>query len=112
VAATTDFARWTRGKILHERSQNPGVLMIEGQQFRFQRVGIWQSESAPKATRVVEVDLDRNLQVIGMSAVAELEVSSRQERGSAVPSVAHGKRQGLWLTLAELSGVQQIGTGR
>ena len=64
----------TRRNILREAAQNPGMVMIEGQQFRFQSEGVWQFEIAPKAGQVVEVDLDRNLQVVGMSAVAESEL--------------------------------------
>jgi hypothetical protein len=37
-----------RGKILRGASRSPGVVMIEGQQFRFQPEGVWQSEAAPK----------------------------------------------------------------
>ena len=62
-----------RGKILREPTQNPGIVMIQGQQFRFQREGVWRSEIAPKLGLVVDVDLDNNLQVIGMSVVTDSE---------------------------------------
>lgn len=63
-----------RGKILREPTQHPGIVMIQGQQFRFQVEGVWRSETAPKAGLVVDVDLDNNLQVIGMSVVTDSEL--------------------------------------
>src|SRR5579864_4614818 len=74
----------TRGKILREPGQGPGIVMIEGQQFRFQREGVWQSATAPKPGLVVEVDLDRELQVVGMWAVAEFQLA-KEQAGAAVP---------------------------
>ena len=47
--------------------------MIEGQQFRFQLEGIWHSEIPPHPGQAVEVYLDRELQVIGLSAITETE---------------------------------------
>jgi hypothetical protein len=69
-----------RGKILREPSQNPGIVMIQGQQFQFQREGVWRSETAPRAGLVVDVNLDNNLQVIGMSVVTDSEpMNDRQD---------------------------------
>jgi hypothetical protein len=60
-----------RGKLLREPTQNPGIVMIQGQQFRFQLEGVWSSEIPPKPGLVVDVELDNNLQVIGISAVTD-----------------------------------------
>lgn len=60
-----------RGKILREPTQSLGIVMIQGQQFRFPRIGVWHSEIPPKPGLVVDVDLDNNLQVIGMSVVTD-----------------------------------------
>ena len=40
--------------------------MIQGQQFRFQSQGIWHAATVPRPGMVVDVELDANLQVIGM----------------------------------------------
>lgn len=65
-----------RGKILREPTQNPGIVMIQGQQFRFLREGTWHSEIAPKPGLVVDVDLDNNLQVTGMWIVTDPELTN------------------------------------
>lgn len=59
--------------------------MIEGRQFRFQLEGVWRSEIAPQPGQVVEVELDRQLQVVGLSVITEpqamnLAVHSRSDR--------------------------------
>lgn len=64
-----------RGKILREPTQNPGIVMIQGQQFRFQREGIWHSEVTPRPGLVVDVDLDNDLQVIAMWAVTDSQLN-------------------------------------
>lgn len=49
--------------------------MIEGRQFRFQLDGVWRSEIAPQPGQVVEVELERQLQVVGLSVITELQAS-------------------------------------
>lgn len=84
----------TRGKILREPSHGPGIVMIEGQQFRFES-GVWQSEASPKPGVVVEVHLDRNLQVIGLHAVAEDRMAGEAENDVYPHSRTEGKNDGL-----------------
>jgi hypothetical protein len=67
----------TRGKILRQPGQGPGIVMIEGQQFRFQLEGVWQSDIAPQPGQAVEVYLDHELQVIGLSVVTEAQVPNQ-----------------------------------
>lgn len=59
--------------------------MIEGQQFRFQLEGIWHSDIPPRPGQAVEVYLDRELQVIGLSAITETEAPQQvsQDRPQA-----------------------------
>jgi hypothetical protein len=81
----------TRGKILREPGQGPGIVMIEGQQFRFQLEGVWQSATAPRPGLVVEVDLDRELQVVCMWPVAELQLAHERPQ-TAVLNSRHSSR--------------------
>lgn len=66
----------TQGKILREPGAGPGLLMIEGQQYRFSLEGEWKSEVVPKRGLVVEVELDRNLRVVSAKAVPEAQAST------------------------------------
>jgi hypothetical protein len=72
----------TRGKILRQPGQGPGIVMIEGQQFRFQLEGVWRSDIAPQPGQAVEVHLDRELQVIGLSVVMEARVPNQADPNS------------------------------
>jgi hypothetical protein len=47
--------------------------MIQGQQFRFSRAD-WKSEQVPKPGLVVELELDRNLEVVSVRASPELQL--------------------------------------
>jgi hypothetical protein len=59
-----------RGKVLREPDVGPGLLMIDGQQFRFWLDG-WHSEIAPKPGLAVQVELNRQLEVVRVTAVPE-----------------------------------------
>jgi hypothetical protein len=86
----------TRGKILREPSDGPGLLMIEGQQFRFSLEGAWKGEVAPKRGLVVEVELDRDLQVISVKAVPEAQLAKEEnERAQAVMPRSATKHEGF-----------------
>ena len=54
---------------------------------------MWQSETAPKPGLVVEVDLDRELQVVCMQAVAESQLLKEQAEAAALLSPAHKSRK-------------------
>ena len=49
-----------RGKILRDPGANPGLLMIEGRQYRFYLEAVWTSEA-----------LDRAGQILAIAAVSE-----------------------------------------
>ena len=59
-----------RGKVLREPDVGPGLLMIDGQQFRFWLAG-WHSEIAPKPGLAVNVELNRQLEVVRVTAIPE-----------------------------------------
>jgi len=62
-----------RGKVLREPGAAPGLLMIDGQQFRFWLDGVWHSELRPKPGLAVNVELNRELQVVRISVIPEVE---------------------------------------
>jgi hypothetical protein len=85
----------TRGKILRQPGQGPGIVMIEGQQFRFQLEGVWQSDIAPQPGQAVEVHLDRELQVIGLSVVMETQVPNQVDPNSLHPKLRGAASTGI-----------------
>jgi hypothetical protein len=67
-----------RGKVLREPNAGPGLLMVQGQQYKFSLDGIWKSEAAPKAGQDVDVDLDQNLQILTITVVPESQIAKEQ----------------------------------
>lgn len=67
-----------RGKVLRVPGDTPGLLMVEGQQFRFAVDGRWKSPVAPAPGLVVDVDLDGNSRLIGVVPVADSQLSCEQ----------------------------------
>ena len=72
-----------RGKVLRELNSSPGLLMIDGQQFRFALEGVWRSEAPPKPGLNVEVELDHNLQVSGITVIPDSQIA-REHAQAAV----------------------------
>lgn len=68
------------GKVLREPNSGPGLLMIDGRQFRFFLDGIWHAEALPRRGLEVEVELDRNLQVTGITTVPESQIARDHAR--------------------------------
>ena len=79
-----------RGKVLRAPG-GPGLLMIDGQQYWFSLGDSWKSEVPPKPGLVVDVELDRNLQILGITPVLESRIVKEQAK-TAVPE-ARKKRQ-------------------
>jgi len=52
--------------------------MIEGQQYRFSLEGSWKSQSLPKPGVVVDVDLDRSFEIVGITPVSESQLAKEQ----------------------------------
>lgn len=79
-----------RGKLLREPNGGPGLLMAQGQQYKFSLEAVWKSEAAPKAGQDLDVDLDQNLQVVSVSVVSESQIAIEQ----AEQAMAKVKEQG------------------
>ncbi len=59
-----------RGRVLRDTTSGPGLLMMEGQQYRFSLEGVWKSETPPKPGVVVDVELDARGKVQGITVVS------------------------------------------
>jgi len=79
----------TRGKILREPGAEPGLLMIEGQQYRFWLDGLWRSPLAPQPGFTVDVEWDQNGQMSAITVVPESQLN--KERAEAAFSKAKEK---------------------
>jgi hypothetical protein len=64
-------ARVTRkiGKVLRDTSAGPGLLIVEGQQYRFGRICTWKSEVPPRVGMVVEVEFDKDGELLAIRTV-------------------------------------------
>lgn len=60
-----------RGKVLRLPTEAPGLLIVEGQQFRFFHDSSWKSVIAPAPGLVVDVELSNTSQVVGVTAVEQ-----------------------------------------
>jgi hypothetical protein len=79
-----------RGKILREPNAGPGLLMIDGQQYRFSLEGIWKSEMLPKPGLTVEAEMNQALEIVGITAVPESQLAKEQ----AEAAMAKAKEKG------------------
>ena len=87
----------TRGKILRAPSAGPGLIMIQGQQFKFSEKSIQDSEVPPRPGAVVNVELDRELQVIAVTPVADWELEKEQaEHANLERPALNLESAGLW----------------
>jgi hypothetical protein len=64
-----------RGKVLRDTTSGPGLIMLEGQQYRFSREGVWKSDVPPEPGLVVDVELDANGQVQAVEVVPESQLA-------------------------------------
>ena len=68
----------TRGKVLRVPSAGPGLIMIQGQQFKFSEKSVRDSEVSPQPGAVVNVELDRDLQVVAVTPVPDWELEKEE----------------------------------
>ena len=68
----------TQGKVLRVPNVAPGLIMIQGRQFKFSGNTDWKSKVEPTLGRVVNVDLDRDLQVVAVTPVPESQLVKEQ----------------------------------
>jgi len=81
-----------RGKVLRDPRTGPGLtgpdrlrpglLMIEGQQYRFCLEGIWKSEIPPKPGLTVDVKLDHAGRILAITAVPDSQLAEEQAERS------------------------------
>ena len=79
-----------RGKILRDPRLGPGLLIIEGRQYRFCREGIWKSEVPPKPGLAVDVKFDHAGQILAITAVSESQLAEEQTERSLDTAKAAG----------------------
>jgi hypothetical protein len=72
-----------RGKVLREPTSGPGLLMMEGQQYRFPW-DVWRSVAPPKAGLVVDVELDAQGGVQAVTVVPDSQLTKEQAEASMV----------------------------
>jgi len=80
-----------RGKVLRDTTSGPGLLIIEGQQYRFSLQGVWKSETPPKPGLVVDVEIDdhgivQSVTVVPGSQLAQEQAEAAIARTRPLPS--------------------------
>src|SRR5882724_9440555 len=83
-----------RGRVLRDTTSGPGLLMIEGQQYRFSLEGVWKSERPPKPGLVVDVELDARGKVQSIIVVPDSRLA-REQAEAAAAGVARQKGENL-----------------
>ena len=82
-----------RGRVLRDPSAGPGLLMVEGQQYRFGLERVWRSDVPPKPGLVVDVELDATGKVQGITVVAAAQLA--KEQAEAAMAMAREKSGAL-----------------
>jgi hypothetical protein len=82
-----------RGRVLRDTTSGPGLLMIEGQQYRFSLEGVWKSETPSKPGLVVDVELDARGKVQSIIVVPDSRLA--REQAEAAAGVARQKGENL-----------------
>lgn len=90
-----------RGRVLRDTTSGPGLLMMEGQQYRFSLEGVWKSETPPKPGLVVDVELDARGKVQGITVVPESQLA--REQAEAAKALARQKGRNLASSLVARS---------
>src|ERR1700704_2149187 len=67
-----------RGKVLRDTTLGPGLLIVEGQQYRFTLQGVWKSTAPPKPGLVVDVEIDAQGAVHSVTAVPGSQLAREQ----------------------------------
>ena len=78
-----------RGKVLRDTTLGPGLLMVEGQQYRFSLEHVWKSEVPPKPGMAVDVEVDTKGVVHSINVVPGSQLAQEQAETTQVgPLVA------------------------
>jgi len=78
-----------RGKVLRDPYSGPGLLIVEGKQYSFVLEGVWKSEVPPKPGLVVDVELDDEGRVQGVTGVSDSQLA--REQAEAAMAMARQK---------------------
>src|SRR5436309_15741473 len=63
-----------RGRVLRDATLGHGLLMVEGQQYKFSLGELRKSENPPRLGQVVNVEFDADGKLAGITAVSELQL--------------------------------------
>ena len=88
-----------RGKVLRDPRAGPGLLMIEGRQYRFLLDSVWKSEGPAKPGLPVDVDFGQDGQIVAISVVPDSQLAE---------SAKQKKSWGLLDKLAAICGMTRI----
>jgi hypothetical protein len=80
-----------RGKVLRDKNSGPGLLIMEGQQYRFSFDYVWKSEAPPKPGLVVDVELDASGKVHGITVVPDSQLAKEQAEAAVALARPRGR---------------------
>lgn len=94
----------TRGKILRAPGSgagtgvgtSPGLVMIDGQQFRFAAEGIWRSVTPPRPGLNVQVELDDHQRVAGITVIPDPDLLLTHKRIARKMRKRRGPEAPMW----------------
>ena len=95
-----------RGRVLRDTTSGLGLLMMEGQQYRFSLEGEWKSKAPPKPGLVVDVELDARGKVQGITVVPDSQLA--REQAEAAIGLARQKRENLASSLVARIGMPSL----
>ena len=95
-----------RGRVLRDTTSGPGLLMMEGQQYRFSLEEVWKSETPPKPGLVVDVELDARGKVQGITVVPESQLA--REQAETAIGLARQKGENLASSLLARLGMPSL----
>jgi len=95
-----------RGRVLRDTTSGPGLLMMEGQQYRFSLEGEWRSDAPPKPGLVVDIELDARGKVQGITVVPDSQLA--KEQAEAAMALAHQNGQNLASSLVARIGIPSL----
>jgi hypothetical protein len=84
-----------RGKVLRDTTSGPGLLIIEGQQYRFSLQGVWKSETPPKPGLVVDVEIDDQGIVQSVTVVPASQFAQEQAEAAIARTRPRPSRVGM-----------------
>ena len=98
------------GKVLREPGVGPGLLMIDGRQFRFWLEGVWLSPLPPKPGLNVQVEFNERQQMAGITVIPNDEMRPEPSgTGFLIKKYWRTQRAALWIVrLGVLAGTTGV----